>query len=78
MEREGTGRINTGLQASERLHQGLEQGTGTEAKEEKQSSHGGDGEGDVREVQKGGDICTPLPGKSHGWKSLVGCSPWGR
>ena len=19
-----------------------------------------------------------LPGKSHGWKSLVGCSPWGR
>ena len=22
---------------------------------------------------------TPLqPGKSHGWRSLVGCSPWGR
>ena len=21
-----------------------------------------------------GDV---LPGKSHGWKSLVGCSPWG-
>jgi len=23
--------------------------------------------------------CTPvpLPGKSHGWRSLVGCSPWG-
>ena len=19
-----------------------------------------------------------LPGKSHGWKSLVGCSPWGQ
>ena len=19
-----------------------------------------------------------LPGKSHGWKSLEGCSPWGR
>ena len=19
-----------------------------------------------------------MPGKSHGWKSLVGCSPWGR
>ena len=19
-----------------------------------------------------------LPGKSHGWKTLVGCSPWGR
>ena len=19
----------------------------------------------------------PLPGKSHGWRSLVGCSPWG-
>ena len=38
------------------------------------------------------DTCTPmfiaalvihstpvlLPGKSHGWRSLVGCSPWGR
>ena len=24
--------------------------------------------------------CTPvlLPGESHGWRSLVGCSPWGR
>ena len=21
---------------------------------------------------------TLLPGKSHGWRSLVGCSPWGR
>ena len=20
----------------------------------------------------------PLPGRSHGWRSLVGCSPWGR
>ena len=20
----------------------------------------------------------PLPGESHGWRSLVGCSPWGR
>ena len=19
-----------------------------------------------------------LPGKAHGWRSLVGCSPWGR
>ena len=19
-----------------------------------------------------------LPGKSHGWRSMVGCSPWGR
>ena len=19
-----------------------------------------------------------MPGKSHGWRSLVGCSPWGR
>ena len=19
-----------------------------------------------------------LPGKSHGWRSLVGCNPWGR
>ena len=26
-----------------------------------------------------GNISTPvlLPGKSHGWRSLVGCSPWG-
>ena len=26
------------------------------------------------------DPATPvlLPGKSHGWRSLVGCSPWGR
>ena len=23
-------------------------------------------------------IPVPLPGKSHGWRSLVGCSPWGR
>ena len=24
--------------------------------------------------------CTPvlLPGKFHGWRSLMGCSPWGR
>ena len=24
-------------------------------------------------------LATPvlLPGKSHGWRSLVGCSPWG-
>ena len=22
--------------------------------------------------------CVLLPGKSHGWRSLVGCSPWGR
>ena len=44
-----------------------------------------------REVQNGGDICilmadsrrrqwqhTPVfsPGKSHGHRSLVGCSPW--
>ena len=21
---------------------------------------------------------TLLPGKSHGWRSLIGCSPWGR
>ena len=23
-------------------------------------------------------ILVLLPGKSHGWRSLVGCSPWGR
>ena len=54
---------------------------------------GWSGEGEGREVQKGGDICilmadsqrrqwqpTPVlsPGKSHGQRSLVGCSPWGR
>ena len=55
MEREGTGRINTGLQARERLHQGLEQGTGTEAKEEKQSSHGGDGDPSVLRVKHRSD-----------------------
>ena len=22
-------------------------------------------------------MATHLPGKSHGWRSLVGCSPWG-
>ena len=22
--------------------------------------------------------CTSLPGKPHGWRGLVGCSPWGR
>ena len=22
--------------------------------------------------------CLGFPGKSHGWRSLVGCSPWGR
>ena len=51
-----------------------------------------DGEGDGREFQKGGLYVslwlihqrrqwhpTPvlLPGKSHGQRSLVGCSPWG-
>ena len=27
-----------------------------------------------------GMACTPvlLPGKSHGWRCLIGCSPWGR
>ena len=42
---------------------------------------GWNGEGDGREVQNGG-IWHPtpvlLPGKSHGWGSLVGYSPWGR
>ena len=43
----------------------------------------------AREFQKNIYVCftrrrqwhpTPvlLPGKSHGWRSLVGCSPWGR
>ena len=51
------------------------------------------GQGDGREVQKERDAFIPmadsqrrrwhptpvlLPGKSHGWRSLVGCSPWGR
>ena len=32
----------------------------------------GDGEG------TGDPLPVLLPGKSHGWRSLVGCSPWGR
>ena len=51
------------------------------------------GEGNGREVQKGGDICIPmadsqrrqwcptlvlLPGESQGGRSLVGCGLWGR
>ena len=44
---------------------------------------GWDGEGNGREVQERRDICIPstpglLPGKSHGQRSLVGYSPWGR
>ena len=50
------------------------------------------GEGNGREVQKGGDICIPmadsqrrqwcptlvlLPGESQGGRSLVGCGLWG-
>ena len=48
--------------------------------------------GRLEEAQKGGDICIPmadwrrqwhptpvlLAGKSHGRRSLVGSSPWGR
>ena len=30
----------------------------------------------VASVQVPGEVL--LPGKSHGWRSLVGCSPWGR
>ena len=36
-----------------------------------------------REAQEGRHIYTwhptpvLLPGKSHGWRSLIGCSPWG-
>ena len=52
---------------------------------------GWNGEGDGRELQKGGDICIPmadswkgkwqstpvfLPGEFHGLRSLVGYSPW--
>ena len=31
-------------------------------------------------IGEGNGTPTPvlLPGKSHGWRSLVGCSPWGR
>ena len=25
-----------------------------------------------------GTLLQYLPGESHGWRSLVGCSPWGR
>ena len=50
---------------------------------------GWDTEVDGREFKKGGDICIPqrrqwhptpvlLLEKSHGRRSLVGCSPWSR
>ena len=29
-------------------------------------------------IGEGNDTPVLLPGKSHGWRSLVGCSPWGR
>ena len=29
-------------------------------------------------VRQGQPTSVLLPGKSHGWRSLVGCSPWGR
>ena len=31
-------------------------------------------------IGEGNDTPTPvlLPRKSHGWRNLVGCSPWGR
>ena len=37
-----------------------------------ESVYGFDGEGNGNPLQY------PLPGKSHGWRSLVGYSPWGR
>ena len=51
--------------------------------------HGVSFEADENGLELGsGDSCiwrrqwhpTPvlLPGKSHGWRSLVGCNPWGR
>jgi len=52
---------------------------------------GWNGEGNGKEFQKGGDMCITMadsekavaphsstPGKSHGQRSLVGCSPRGR
>ena len=50
---------------------------------------GGTDHGSVMSAQEGGRWSSPpsyfsfdykaelLPGKSHGWRSLVGCSPWG-
>ena len=32
----------------------------------------------VSSVEKWHPTPVLLPGKSHGWRSLVGCSPWGR
>ena len=34
----------------------------------------------AKAIREGNGTPTPvlLPGKSHGWRSLVGCSPWGR
>ena len=31
-----------------------------------------------KEAELVGSTPVLLPGKSHGWRSLVGCSPWGR
>ena len=36
----------------------------------------GDGQGSLAEKPMAPHSST-LPGKSHGWRSLVGCSPWG-
>ena len=29
-------------------------------------------------MEEGHPTLVLLPGNSHGWRSLVGCSPWGR
>ena len=35
-------------------------------------------EGDLHEPRQWHSTPVLLPRKSHGWRSLVGCSPWGR
>ena len=37
----------------------------------------GDGQGGLWRRRRH-PIPVLLPGKSHGWRSLMGCSPWGR
>ena len=47
---------------------------------EKVSFHSNPKESQCERMIKLPHNCTPvhLPRKSHGWRSLVGCSPWGR
>ena len=43
-----------------------------------QQGHSSAGNLAIRQLLKLHPTPVLLPGKSHGWRSLVGCSPWGR